>query len=649
MTLARQLTLAMLLVVLCAFAVRSVMTIMETRDYLNQQLQSHARDSARSLGLSISLHLADGDKVFSESIVDAMFDSGDYARIEVFDLKGKSELVRTQPSAPNGIPQWFVDWVPLELPTANAELTTGWTRSGHVQVQSHPGYAYSQLWGSTIRSLWSAFGFLIVAMLVFSVVLKFLLRPLWAIESQALAVADRRFPNIGQLPRSRELRRVAEAMNFMTQSVQRIIEDQADQARRLTESAYIDPVTGVRNRRATEMDIAQLVREGVDESTGALILINVDGLDEVNQLRGYEAGDVLVRDAAAIITQHVKGHRASVGRFGGAIFAITVADITHDVVEQFIQQTIETLRELHIDDTKSVQANAGIAFHGAAETVETLIAQCEAALRNAQQNGSGQWHTWKASETVELDALKNEDDLAHMLRDLIADRAIVLEAQPVQCAQGEILHYEILARYRDPSGHLIPAAKFIPMASRLGLSASLDIVIVEQVLDFLAIRFQSQECFAINLSPGAVADVDFVRWLKRRLRREPQERRERLAFEVTEHFAASARPALQSLIEAVQPLGVSIGIDHCGSGDVSMQALRELRLNYAKLYGALIQGLDSDTDKFNLVQSLVSIGHGMGLTMVAEFIENENELASARKAGFDALQGYFIGRPAALD
>jgi len=73
MTLARQLTLAMLLVVMFAFGVRNVMTVFEMRDYLNQQLQSHARDSARSLGLSISLHLANGDSLFSESIVDAMF------------------------------------------------------------------------------------------------------------------------------------------------------------------------------------------------------------------------------------------------------------------------------------------------------------------------------------------------------------------------------------------------------------------------------------------------------------------------------------------------------------------------------------------------------------------------------------------------
>jgi len=649
MTLARQLTLAMLLVVLCAFSVRAVMTVFEMRDYLNRQLQSHARDSARSLGLSISLHLADGDQVFTESIVDAMFDSGDYARIEVFNLNGETQLIRERPAAPAAVPQWFVDWVPLQLPSASAELTSGWKRSGRVLVQSHPGYAYQQLWGSTLRSLWSAAGFLIVALGVFGVLLRVLLRPLRVIEQQARAVANRQFPSIEQLPRTRELRQVAEAMNFMTRSVQKIIEEQAQQARRLSEEVYIDSLTGVRNRRATEMDIAQLVREGVDDSTGALLLVTVNGLDEVNRQHGYEAGDELVREAAAMICRLVEGRRASVGRLGGAIFAISLADVTVEAIEGLARQLIDALSGLRIDGSKAVAANAGIAFHGAAESEEDLLGRCEAALRNAQQNGPGQWQVWKDAQTPGVEDLYDAQEWAAMLHSLIAQRDIVLEAQPVQRADGGVLHYEILARYRDPQGDLIPAAKFIPMAAHLGLSASLDIVIVEQVLEHLATRFQSQECFAVNLSPGAAADVDFLRWLKQRLSLEPVERRRRLSFEVTEHFAASQRPALQALIDVVHALGVNVGVDHCGSGDVSMRALRELPLDYAKLYGALIRGLDADRDKYRLVQSLVSMGHGLGLTMVAEFIETEQELACAHSAGFDALQGYFIGRPGALD
>ena len=83
MTFSRQLVIIMFAVVLCALAVRSAVTVHEMRGYLGQQLASHARDAARSLGLSISLHMAEGDSLFVESIVDSMFDSGDYATIRV--------------------------------------------------------------------------------------------------------------------------------------------------------------------------------------------------------------------------------------------------------------------------------------------------------------------------------------------------------------------------------------------------------------------------------------------------------------------------------------------------------------------------------------------------------------------------------------
>ena len=100
MSFSRQLVIMMFALVLCAFSVRSVMTVHEMRGYLSQQLRSHARDAARSLGLSASLHMAQGDTLFVESIVDSMFDSGDYASIRVDDLDGKAMLVRERVDRP---------------------------------------------------------------------------------------------------------------------------------------------------------------------------------------------------------------------------------------------------------------------------------------------------------------------------------------------------------------------------------------------------------------------------------------------------------------------------------------------------------------------------------------------------------------------
>ncbi len=650
MSFARQLALVLFLVVACALTVRAVLTVHETRGYLARQLESHARDSARSLGLSISLHLAEGDELFAESIVDSLFDSGDYTSIRVLALDGTPRIVREREQRPPDVPGWLARLAHIEAPEGGAELTAGWTRAGSVRVRSHPGYAYQQLWSTAKRSAVSALVFLAVALLLMSLLLRWMLRPLGMIERQALAVADRRFPRIERLPATREFRRVAEAMNFMTQSVEKFIAVQTEQARQLQSEAYRDPVTGLRNRRALRMDVEQLARQAQHHGPGALMLVNVRGLDAINRKSGYEGGDAFVRAVASTLERRVERERTALGRWGGAVFAVVMHEASQEALAQLAAQVIDDLRQVSCDGDAAEGVNVGAVFHTGADDAEALVDKCEAALRNAEESGPGQWHLWQAGATVDVGELHETAQWQALLKRVIEHREVVLEVQPVVTdGDGAPLHLEVLARFRDEDGALVPAGRFIPVAARLGLVASLDLLIIEQVLEVLATRFQSDERLAVNLSAASAADGDFVRWLSGRLAREPRARRERLCLEVTEHFASQNPDALRRLVDAVRPLGVSMGVDHCGAGDVSLSALRGVPLDYAKLYGAFVHGIEADRERQAMVRSLVSIGHGMGLTMVAEFVETEAERETVAALGFDAAQGYLVGRPRPLD
>jgi diguanylate cyclase (GGDEF)-like protein len=649
MSFSRQLVIVMFLVVLCALSVRSLVTVHEMRGYLSAQLRSHARDSARSLGLSVSLHMAEGDTLFVESIVDSMFDSGDYTTIRVDDLEGKVLLIRERATHPSHVPAWFVKALPVDSPTSGAELTNGWQRVGTVLVRSSPVYAYAQLWDTMVLSLQTAVAFLAITLVLFGFLMKAMLRPLKLIESQARAVAQRQFPRIERLPRTREFREVAEAMNFMTASVQTFINDQAEHARRLQRDAYEDPVTGLRNRAATALDIRQLTRDARHRGGGGLMFIGVGGLDAINRSSGYEAGDAFMRAVGECLTRQLEGHEARLGRYGGAVFSVVLDDLSSDDAMQCARGIIEAISGLRDHGYEAASVNVGVVAHSGADEADTLVEKCESALRNAEQQDGDVVHLWRPSETVDTGDLADEADWERRLKQVIENSDVVLEAQPVKLAgDGAVMHLEVLARFREADGELVPAGRFMPVAARLGLGASLDIVIIEQVLDLLTARFQSSERLAVNLSGAAVRDMDFRRWLRTRLSREPQARRERLCFEVTEHFATSDRADLESLIENVRPLGVSVGVDHCGAGDVTLTALRGLQLDYVKIYGAFIHGLHEDRERETLVRSLVSIAHGMGLKMVAEFVESEAEMATVTEIGFDAMQGYHLGRPAAL-
>ncbi len=650
MTFSRQLVVALLVALVCALGARAVLSVHEMRGYLARQLESHARDAARSLGLSISLHLAAGDELFAASIVDSLFDSGDYQRIELRGIDGNTTLLRERAVRPDEVPAWFVRHIPIVAPVASADLTAGWRRAGTVRVRSHPGHAYRQLWRSTVHSAQSALAFLVVSMLLLGLLVGRLLRPLKQIEAQAVAVAERRFPRIDRVPRTREFRRVAEAMNFMTGNVEKFITEQAGHARQLEREAYLDPVTGLRNRRALRMDIEQLARQAPLHGTGALMLINVAGLDRANRSAGYQGGDHFVRAVAAALDECLREHQANLGRYGGAVFCAVLPAATAHSASELSRKIIATLSA--VDAGATVEGvNVGMVTHAGADDADMLIGKCESALSNAERSGPGASHLWSAGETAMVAELHAEAHWRRQLTRVIEQRAVVLEGQPVRSLDGSrLLHLEVLARVADERGDLVPAGRFIPLAARLGMSTALDTVIFDRVLELLASADDEGDTrrFALNLSAAAAADSGFVDQLAHRLAALPGATAARLSLEVDEHFASTRREALQQLIEVAHPLGVCVGVDQCGAGDVSLAPLRGLALDYAKLYGAYTRGIDDDRERRDMARSLLGIGHGMGLMVVAEFVETEAELDTVRELGFDAAQGFVVGRPARL-
>ena len=147
MPLSRQLLLIVSAVLALGFVGALVINVHDTRVYLSQQLESHAQDTATSLGLTLSQHLAGGDVVHAESYVDAVFDRGYYRQIVVEGLDGQHLVDRVVPVRVDGVPDWFVRLLPLTTPRASAAVQAGWNQLGQVVVISHPGYAYQKLQG----------------------------------------------------------------------------------------------------------------------------------------------------------------------------------------------------------------------------------------------------------------------------------------------------------------------------------------------------------------------------------------------------------------------------------------------------------------------------------------------------------------------
>ena len=249
MTLYRQLVIFTLLLFFILLSGTWLANLDSTRSFLIAQLESHAQDTATSLGLSISQYSIDRDKPAIETMINAVFDRGYYQVVRYTDTQGNILIDRELQITIENVPQWFIDLVPLKTPEATANVMAGWLQAGTVYVKSHPGYAYKALWESVVdMSVW----FLICGIIVLfagGVGLRLLLKPLVMVEHQADALCKKKYEVQEKLPKTKELRRVVEAMNRMTSKVKEMFEEQVTIAEGFRKHAYHDTLTGLGNRK----------------------------------------------------------------------------------------------------------------------------------------------------------------------------------------------------------------------------------------------------------------------------------------------------------------------------------------------------------------------------------------------------------------
>ena len=647
MTLLRQLILAILALLLLVLAGSVIISVSNTRHYLDAQLQSHAQDAATSLGLSLSTSAAEGDHATMESMVDAMFDSGYYRSIHIVDTAGKPLVSREQPVRFDDVPAWFVRLIPLQTPLGEAMLMSGWRQLGRVQVTSNPGYAYLEMWRTTRDSvqLFSLVALLAVGLSVLGV--NIILRPLRAVEAQAAAIADREFPVQEQLPRTRDLRRVVEAMNHMSRKVRQMLDEQIALGERLREKAYRDPVTGFGNRALFERDLEHLLDSAEEHFRGVLALVQLRDFRGYNETRGYAAGDELLRQAAAAMRKATADFRPHcLARLGGADFGLLFPRGGDDEVAALgsaLSQALASLQERGLMPDGDA-GHIGLAVHDGTDSASMLLSRADTALRQAQVSTGNAWQlATPEARRQPLPATAWRTLLGACLKDgkfALFAQSVVRPNDPVK-----VLHTEILVRLPTGEG-LLPAGGFMPMAERLGLASAIDRAVITALLARVRPSDMARH-LAVNLSPASMGDAQFRSWLFEKLDQHPQVA-PNLTFELPEYGVARDLPALRELATGLARSGSGLGLDHFGRGFNPLGYLAGLKLRHLKVDGRYIHALAQDSDSRYFISTLREIAHGLDCQIIAESVESAQQLAAVVELRMDGAQGYHLSMPRAL-
>ncbi len=642
MTLYRQLFSAISLLFITMFIGTWVTNIESTRSFFEDQLSAHAQDTATSLGLSLSPHVATHDSATMTAMVDAIFDRGYYRNIVVNTSDGTRLVERHLTLKAEGVPAWFIDWIPLQTPERTALIMAGWKQVASVTVRSHPGYAYAELWSTTMVML-SWFTILTaLSIAATSLALRYLLKPLRAVEQQAEAICDRRYTLQQRLPRTRELRSVVAAMNRMTSKVQEMFESQAGTAERLREMAFADPLTGLGNRRYFDAQALAQLKSG-SVSQGALFLIRLNGLQEFNESAGFEAGDRLLQKVAEILAERVANTEDCLAaKLSGADFALLAAHIDAAQAEEWAQNLVDRLAQLHVDNLAPTPdvLHLGVTLFHHGNPLSELLAQADSALRSAQSSGPNTWSRYKHDVGDQTEALGRQT-WALQLNKALQSRHFELYTQQAIALNrpSEPLHREILVRLTTEDGVLHSANKFMPVAAQLSLTAEIDCVIIDNLVTHLNQQPTPSALFAINLSSATVRDPT----MSNKILQIAGRCKTQIIFEISEFIAVRELEALREFASQAEALGHVIAIDHFGRAFSPFGYLQSLRPHYVKIDSTFTGGLEHDFDRQFYIRTLCSVAHSLDIQVIAANVEDAKLYPLLVSLNVDGAQGYATG------
>ncbi|MCW8974222.1 MAG: EAL domain-containing protein [Sedimenticola sp.] len=652
MTLSKQLVVLIVALLLLVFAGTFLISVHNTRDYLEKQLAFHAQDAATSLGLSISPHLAENDIATVTSMTDAIFDRGFYRVIRVEDMQGKPLVDRVLPIQIEGVPDWFIEQLPLTTPEGEAMLMSGWLQSGRVIVKSHPGYAYNQLWQTIAGTLRWFLVSAVIALLVGVLLLRRVLSPLRSVEEQANAICNREFPILEKLPRTTDMRRIVEAMNRMSGKVRQMLDELERLAAGLRRQAYQHPVTGLANKRFFMDSLANQINSSEEFSSGALCLVQLKHFKQYNDTHGYKAGDELLQEAARQLEMVARQwQRSQIAHLTGADFAFMVQECSEQQAVELAEQLSAALAGLYgtgkLDDPDV--GHVGVGYFDGSQTAPTLLSEADMALRMAQTNGANGWHLTRSSE-IDQSQVRGALEWREFIVEALERNRVKLQFQPVvTCANETLMHREVLVRIPEnldspDQGVLLSAGLFMPQAESLGMTADIDKSVISQVLQLLSESQDKSTQYAINISPPSIRLDRFMYWLKERLEAHRQ-LAPRLIFELPEYGVVANIEQATAFLELVTSFGAKFSIDHFGRSFGSLAYLRSMKVNYLKIDGSFMRSIEQNSDNQFFVQALAEIAHGLEIEVIAEAIEAESVWALLSSLHVDGGQGYFIGRP----
>ena len=418
---------------------------------------------------------------------------------------------------------------------------------------------------------------------------------------------------------------------------------------RMDRILYVDETTGLPNARGFRRNFLSSVREYTsEEGHRGLMLVSLDNLASVRDAFGYEGAELVVSILANRLRRVLDGD-SRLARFGRDDFAVLlVACENKEHAEETARSVLAAISDVcqvpGVGDV-FVTASAGITIVPEDfESVDQVIRQATAALKLARRDGSG---SIRFHETGLLAETRERVLLVTQIRQAWQDREFRLEYQPINSIEtGEVVGVEALLRWDSPELGTVMPGEFIPLAEESGLIAELGAWVLMEAAQQCA-NFQGSGLdinVSVNVAAQQLAAMDFDQVVAAALSSAGISG-EKLILELTESALLYATGSTLELLVRLEGMGVRLAVDDFGTGYSSFAYLHQYPLDRLKIDRSFVAGLTERPAARSIVSAMIDLGHHLGLRVVAEGVETEEQRDILRTLGCDLYQG-FLRSPA---
>jgi diguanylate cyclase len=377
-----------------------------------------------------------------------------------------------------------------------------------------------------------------------------------------------------------------------------------------------------------------------------VLCLDLDRFKEVNDLFGHAAGDTVLQTVASRVTA-VLDERQMMARLGGDEFAVLMPAVANPAAASRLAEAIlEALRTTSdAPETNSISTSIGIALYpDDATDRQALLTHADTALYRAKTEGRNTYRFFEARMGAEV---RERRMLEHDLRLAISRDELRLAYQPQQEIQSRtVTGFEALLRWKHPIRGDVSPAIFIPIAEETGVILEIGDWVLKTACREAA-TWTRPLTVAVNVSAVQLYNADFVKELHQILL-ETGLPPSRLEIEITETALVRDFTRALTTLRLIKALGIRIAMDDFGTGYSSLSNLRAFPFDKIKIDGSFIKSVNSNDQAATIVRAVLGLGRGLGLPVLAEGVETDAELQFLQDEMCDEVQGYLLGRPAAI-